>query len=274
MSAVRIAPLAVLLIGPTVLAFFAGGYFEVPRLVAGIVAWGLVAVAAARDQLRLPARGRGARLALAGLTALVGWSAASMAWTALPEPALADAQRLLLYLGGTVAAVAILNFQQARRAVEPVVAAGAFIVIAYGLSERLLPGVVKLSHSLSAAGRLEQPLTYWNAMGELAAIGFVLCARLAGDATRAAPVRATAAAAAAPLGMGLYLSVSRGALFACAAGLVTLIVAAPQRAQLQSALVAGAGGALTSLAAAPFRGVTELAGPIATRERQGIITLA
>ena len=68
-------------------------------------------------------------------------------------------------------------------------------------------------------------------MGELAAIGFVLCARLAGDASRpaGAALRA-AAAAAAPLGMGLYLSFSRGALFACAAGLVALIVVAPRAA--------------------------------------------
>ena len=34
----------------------------------------------------------------------------------------------------------------------------------------------------SAAGRLDQPLTYWNATGALAALGLVLCARVAGDA--------------------------------------------------------------------------------------------
>ena len=59
-------------------------------------------------------------------------------------------------------------------------------------------------------------------MGELAALGFVLCARIAGDRSRRRWLRAVAAAATVPLGTGLYLSFSRGALFACAAGLVAL----------------------------------------------------
>ena len=92
--------------------------------------------------------------------------------------------------------------------------------------------------SISAQGRLEQPLTYWNAMGELAALGFVLCARAG---RRREPAAAAAGARrpprAAPLGMGLYLSFSRGALFACAAGLVALVVLAPRREQLRALLV-------------------------------------
>jgi O-antigen ligase len=73
--------------------------------------------------------------------------------------------------------------------------------------------------------------------------------------------------------MGLYLTFSRGALFACAAGLVTLIVAAPRRAQLRALGLAICAGLLSALAAAPFAGVTSLAGSQATRERQGGITL-
>ena len=68
---------------------------------------------------------------------------------------------------------------------------GSLIVIGYGISERLLPGLLHFARSVSAEGRLEQPLTYWNAMGELAAIGFVLVraarrrrAAPAGDAGR------------------------------------------------------------------------------------------
>ena len=76
----------------------------------------------------------------------------------------------------------------------------------YGLSERLLPGVLHFQRSLGAAGRLEQPLTYWNAMGALAAMGMVLCARLAGDATRAVALRTAAVVAAAPLRTGFYLT--------------------------------------------------------------------
>ena len=108
------------------------------------------------------------------------------------------------------------------------------IVVGYGISERLLPGLLSFQHSASAEGRLEQPLTYWNAMGELAAIGAVLAVRVAGDLARTRALRAAAAAASVPLGLGLYLAFSRGALFACAAGLATVIVAARSRAQLHA----------------------------------------
>src|SRR5256885_914001 len=81
---------------------------------------------------------------------------------------------------------------------------------------RLLPALVPRTAGVRAGGRLEQPLTYWNATGALAAIGFVLSARLAGDRSRAGALRAAAVAACAPLALGVYLSFSRGALAAAA----------------------------------------------------------
>ena len=59
-------------------------------------------------------------------------------------------------------------------------------MIGYGLAERVLPGVVDLDDVRAAFGRLAQPLTYWNAIGALAALGLILVARLAGDGSRAA----------------------------------------------------------------------------------------
>jgi hypothetical protein len=147
------------------------------------------------------------------------------------------------------------------------------IVIGYGLAGRLLPGVIELTRSVSAQGRLEQPLTYWNAMGELAALGFVLSVRIAGDGTRTHAMRAAAAAACAPFGLGLYLSFSRGALFACAAGLVVLVVITRSREQLCSVGVALIAGALAAAIAAPMRGLTALSGSSGAREREGAIML-
>ncbi len=57
-------------------------------------------------------------------------------------------------------------------------------MIGYGLSERLLPRAIHLDASSTATGRLEQPLTYWNAYGLLAALGAVLALRVAGDPSR------------------------------------------------------------------------------------------
>jgi hypothetical protein len=264
---------AVLLAGPAVLAFFSGGYFDEPRAWAGLVVWLLVALAAVFSPRVLP-RTTGARLAVAGLALLAAWTLLSVTWAPLAGDAYHRGQLAILYAGGLLAAGALLQDRRAIRAVEPVLMAGALIVVGYGISERLLPGVLQFQRSISAQGRLEQPLTYWNAMGEVAAIGLVLCLRMAGDATRSQAVRLAAVASAAPLGMGLYLSFSRGALFAFAAGAITLIVVSPRREQLRGGAVALSAAVLAALACAPFHPVTALSGSSSTRQRDGAVVLA
>jgi hypothetical protein len=169
-------------------------------------------------------------------------------------------------------AVGALARPRAARAVEPALAAGATVVIGYGLAGRLLPGIVELARSRSAGGRLEQPLTYWNAEGALAAVGLVLCARLAGDRSRPAWMRAAAAAAFALLGAGVYLSYSRGAIAVTVLGLVVLVAWAPTRAQLRAAAVALACGIAAALGSAALPGVASLEGTHHTRD--GLIGLA
>jgi hypothetical protein len=262
-----------LVAGPTALAFFAGGFFSGPRAWAGLVAWLLVAVAAL-TQPRITLHSRATWVAVGGVSLLAVLTLCSVAWAPIAGNAYGQGQLVVLYAGVMIAAVLLLRSSAELDFVEPVLALGAVVVIGYGLSGRLLPGVLHFARSVSARGRLEQPLTYWNAMGELAAIGLVLCARLAGDRRRARWIRSTAAACSAPLGMGLYLSFSRGALFACGAGLVALVIAAPTREQLRSVLLAVVAGGLAALAAAPHRGVTALAGALGDRERQGAIALA
>jgi hypothetical protein len=262
----------VALTGPAVLAFFAGGYFDSSRVWAGLITWALVVVAMLTSPRPLPAR-LGGRLALVGLGLLGAWTLFSFTWAPLAGNAYHAGQRVILYAGALLAGAALLRRPPVQRAVEPVLALGALVVIGYGLSGRLLPGLLHFSRSVSAQGRLEQPLTYWNAMGELAALGLVLALRVAGDGSRDRALRTAAACACAPLGMGLYLSFSRGALFACLAGLVTLVVAAPQRAQLKAMIVSLAAAVLAAVVAAPFGGVTSLSGSLSTRERHGAIVL-
>jgi hypothetical protein len=263
----------VLLGGATALAFFSGGYFDAPRAWAGLAVWALVVVGVVLKPGALP-RSRASWLAVWGLAGLGAWTLLSILWAPIAGGAYHAGQIVFLYLGGLVAATLFLDDATGQRIVEPALAAGTLIVIGYGISGRLLPGALHFARSVSAQGRLEQPLTYWNAMGELSALGFVLGARIAGDAARPPWLRGLGAAACAPLGMGLYLSFSRGALFACAAGIVALVVAAPRRAQLEGVALAVIAGGLAAAAAAPFTGVTSLTGSLATRERQGVITLA
>ena len=100
-------------------------------------------------------------------------------------------------------------------------------MIGYGLLGRLLPGILDLARSDSAGGRLEQPITYWNSEGLLAAVGLVLAARVAGDLRRRPLLRGAAAAAAPALGAAVYISFSRGALTSVVLGLAVLVAFAP-----------------------------------------------
>jgi O-antigen ligase len=234
---------------PTVLAFFSGGFFDKPRLVAAIGVWLLVLLAVALAPRPLPASAPG-RWALLGLLLLTILSAVSFAWAPIGARALDDVQRLALYLGYMIAAVALLRGPTARRMLEPGLALGAFVVVAYGLSERVLPQAIDLASSDTAVGRLEQPLTYWNAMGIVAAIGTVLALRVAGDPTRERALRAAAAAAAVPLALGVYLTYARGALAALGVGVLVLLALAPSaRAQLRAIVAVGLAGIVAVLVA-------------------------
>jgi hypothetical protein len=269
-GALRVIALAALLATPFALAFRSGGFFDQARLWALLAATAVLALTAIATPKPLPRAGAG-RLALAGLWALAAWTAASIGWAPLRGPAFHDFQRLLLYGLSFTSAVALLRRRDAARLVEPVAAAGIVVVIAYGLAGRLLPGIVHETHGAGAGGRLDQPLTYWNAVGALGAIGLVLCTRLAGDGTRRVATRAAAAAACAPLGMGIYLTYSRGALGAAAAGLLVLVAAAPDRRQLRALAVAVIAALLGGAAAAPFPVVASLG---AGSRSQGLIALA
>ena len=260
--AVLIVAGACLLAAPTVLAFYSGGYFAQPRLIAGIVIWALVLCVTAVGPAPLPSTTPG-RLALGGLVALTAWSALSILWAPQGGPAIQNVQRLVLYVGALLLAVGTLREAGLRRAVEPALAAGAAIVIGYGLAGRVLPDLIKLASSRSALGRLEQPLTYWNAEGALAALGLVLCARLAGDAGRPRAMRLIAAALAPVLAAGLYLSYSRGALAVGVLGLLVLAALAPSRAQLRAAAVVLVSGACVAVVA-----------ELLPRSREGVTLLA
>jgi len=257
------------LLAPFVLAFRSGGYFAEPRLWAGVGMCALAAVAVVVSPLP---RRRWTWVALAGLAGLAAWTLASMGWAPLAGAALDDAQRLVLYAAAFAAAALLLG--AVPRVVEPALLGGCVVVVAYGLAERLLPGIVELSASRTAFGRLEQPLTYWNAMGLLAALGLLLGIRLAGDPSRRAGLRAAAAAATVPLGLGLVLTFSRGSLAALAVGIGVMCWLAPSRAQLRAAALAIAAAVLTSAVALPLDGVRALAGEDGRREDQGLVMLA
>jgi O-Antigen ligase len=261
-----------LLLLPLVLAFFSGAFFEGARIVAAICAWALLALAAvAAPGAPLPGA-RSARAALLALAGFAAWTWIAGSWSSSRAGADQELELALLYLPALAAGALVWSDRRAARMVEPALAAGVLVVIGYGLSGRLLPDVVHLHATARAGGRLEQPLTYWNATGALAAIGLVLCARLAGDVTRPRALRIAAAAAAAPLGMGAYLSFSRGAIACLLAGLAALVAFDRTRPQLRAVALALGAGVLAAAAAAPFGAVRALRAGDATA--QGLAVLA
>jgi O-antigen ligase/polysaccharide polymerase Wzy-like membrane protein len=263
---------AVLLVGPTVLAFYSGGYFDGPRFAATITAWLLVLAVAVASPRPFPDSPAG-RLALAGMALIAAWTGASISWAPLSEPATDSFVRLLLYLGALAAAAGAFRDRSALRAIEPVLALGVIVVIGYGLAGRLLPDLIQLDQSVRALGRLEQPITYWNAEGALAAIGLVLCARLSGTPTRPLAMRVLAAAGCAPLGLGIYLTYSRGAIAAALVGLVVLLATAPWWSQLRSAGIALGAALGAALAGGVFPTVASLEGTVSERQSDGVIVL-
>ena len=266
----RVVVAGALLAGPTALAFASGGFFDRSRTVAGVAAWALVALLAVTGA-PLP-RSRAAWAALASLGALTAWAAISLSWAPLTEPGRDDVGRLILYTGALLASAMAWKDTRDARLVEPALAAGALVVCLYGMSDRLLPGLIDLEQSATAAGRLEQPLTYWNGMGVLAALGLTLAARVAGTESRPLALRAAAAASAAPFGMAIYLTFSRGAIAALVVGVAVALALCPTRSQARAALVVLAAGLATALVANVLPAVESLEGGSATRE--GAIALA
>jgi len=248
-----------------------GGFFEGARLWTGLIVWAAVAVMALAGRLALP---RGAGLVVVGsLAALAIWTAVSIAWSPLKDPALGDAERVVTYVGFLLLAISLLR-DGAAELTAPSLAAGTVIVGGYAVATRLLPTLIHSHLSLSAGARLDQPLTYWNALGAVMAIGIVLLIQVAADERWHGALRAAALAAAPVNGLALYLTFSRGSLAALAVGVVVLLVLQRTRRALALAVAALVASGVIAAFASAFAAVDSLAGDAATRRNEGLIVLA
>ena len=262
MSAARTAVRAAALAGPFALAFWSGGFPDQARIVALLAVAALLGLWAIVAPDPLP-RDRRALVALAALAGYVAWVAIAAGWAPRGDVARADLERGLLYLGALGLGATLWRGPRAlARAVEPALAAGILAVCGYGLLGRLLPGVVELDTSTLAGSRLFQPLSYWNGMGALAAVGLVLCVRLLGDRERSPLTRSLAAAAAVPIAAALYLTFSRGALATAVGGLLVLLALAPTWSQLRAHAIALEAGGLAVAVCAVLPGVADLRGDV------------
>lgn len=167
---------------------------------------------------------------------LVVWTLLSAGWSDASARTLLEYDRALLYLLAFVA-LGVGGRTPARlRLALRGIALAAFVVCLCALVVRLLPGVWSVGPDL-AGDRLSFPLTYWNTLGMLAALGFMLCFTLSSDVAERPVGRVLAAGALPVLALTLLLTFSRGALALGLVGLAAAVVAARPRA-LPSALLA------------------------------------
>jgi O-antigen ligase len=192
-------------------AFSSGGYFVGAT---GIAAAALAVVLAARVTLgKLPFAGVSPALLVtaAALAFYTLWTLISALVSGAPARALLEYDRALLYLlvlallGSVPASGARL--EAALRAF----ALGVTVVCFAALLSRVAPDVLPVPASLTAE-RLSYPVSYWNALGLLAAIGVVVCLHLSSGPRQPRIVRALGAAVIPPLAVVLLLTFSRGAI--------------------------------------------------------------
>jgi len=227
------------------LGFRAGGFF--PGQV-GVVGLTLALVLVGRITLaRRPFEGWSSALALGSgaLAGLAVWALASAVWSDAPARALAEFDRTLLY-----GLVLMLTGSAASRIGDLSMvlrwAAAAFAAIALaGLLTRLLPDTFPISSGFLAE-RVSFPLTYWNAMGIACALGALLALHLTASGREPVAVRIVAAALLPPIGVTLYLTFSRGAIWVLPIGLVLYVLLAQPRGLATALPAAGIPAAIAA----------------------------
>jgi O-antigen ligase len=206
----------------TTLAVAEGGYFA--------NAWGWAALAlAAITALGLltldPNVTRLEVVAVAALVAFAAWSLFSAIWSIDAFLTLREAERVLVYIAGLAAALAVTR----RRRIAPLLGslAAAISVVSLGA---LLDYVFRDEVDPVQGRLLFEPLGYANALGIFAAIGILLAVGFAAQEDR---LRRLLALAALPLLVPvLALTSSRGASAALAVGLATTVALDPRRRRL------------------------------------------
>ncbi|HEX2071111.1 MAG TPA: O-antigen ligase family protein [Thermoleophilaceae bacterium] len=229
-------------------AFQAGGYFAgTPALLAVVVGLALVARITLAER---PFEGLGGGLAVAAgaLGLYCAWILLSATWSDAPARGLIDFDRALFYWLLLVL-LGSLRWDGARLAWAVRGVALALVgVCAVALLTRLFPDAIDVATAV-AEERLSYPLTYWNALGLMAAVGIVLCLHFTASEREPIGVRVLGAAALPLLATTLYFTFSRGAAGVAIIGVVAYAVVARPRSLILGLAAAGPATALALVSA-------------------------
>jgi O-antigen ligase len=225
----EIAPGMLLAVLTIYLSFSGGGFFPGVTAVATLVLCAAMATRIVASRSPFEGVGLALLIPLALLIGFAGWTLSSAAWSDSSARAMLEFDRVLLY----VLTLALFGTLAPRRSrLEWGIrglATAATVVCAAALATRLAADVFPIAANVHD-DRLSFPLTYWNALGLLAALGLVACMHLTSGARQPRTARVLSAAAMPLLAAALLLTFSRGSLLLAAVGLVVYMgLARPRR---------------------------------------------
>ena len=252
-------------LGLLLISFANGGYFPTAWTWGALLALVFVATALVVGNVVQPSRL--ALVSLGGLTGFGVWTWLALLWSSNPAGTVLEGLRVLFYVAVLAGLIAVL-----RRAYVPLLLSATLtaIVLAsgYGLLTRLFPERLGVFDPV-AAYRLEEPLTYWNALGVFAAMGALLALGLAARSETVA-ARALPAATLPILLSTLYFTFSRGAWVAGAVGLAVAVAVDPRRLQLLvNAIVLAVPSGIAVLISSHEKALTRLDTPLADASHDG-----
>ena len=210
------------------LGFNAGGYFPGTPAVAALVLTQILLVRIV--QARHPFEGL-APMTIVAIGALACYALLTLAsgiWSHSMSRALIEFDRAWLYLLVLVLFGTVRASTDNMRWLMRGLVLGVSIVCISGLTTRLLPNVWHTAPGVSNE-RLSYPVTYWNTLGLLAALGIVLAFHLSCSLGERRVVRVIAAGLLPLLALTLFFTFSRGAMLACGIGLVVYALVARPR---------------------------------------------
>jgi O-antigen ligase len=230
------------------MGFNAGGYFPSTPAVAAIVLAQILLVRIM--QARRPFEGLApiTLVAIAALGLYTLLTLLSAAWSHASGRALIEFDRAWLYLLILVLFGSVRPSSQDLRWLIRGLVIGVSVVCLAGLISRVLPNVWHTAPDV-ANERLSYPVTYWNALGLLAALGIVLAFHITCSLGERRPARVLAAAVIPLLAATLFFTFSRGAIAAGAVGVVVYVLVARPSGLLSGVLATAPASAVLILVA-------------------------
>lgn len=248
----RLAGLVAVALVAAVLAFHEGGYFLTSWGVAAMLLWGLLvaAVVATRSGLG----GAPGVAAVGSLAGLGLWQGVSAAWADEPAAAVNAMNLTLMYTAVLGLGITLGSGRATLRGAQWCGLGAAVVVAVGGVGARLRPGLI----GGDDLPRLNTPISYWNGLGALFAFGLVLAVGLAGGRATHPAGRAAALAAGPLLALGLYMTMSRGAILLLAVMVLAVIALAADRLETLTAVAVIAAAAVPAIVAARDRDLASL----------------